>query len=107
MQDKLFSVIRNRNFALFVISAIIIGFIGLIAKDITIALAQLSDSINQNNSIASDLASDLDREQIVVTWLRPNETKPDNIPAISVSSQDFWKTFDPLLEQFILSNNYK
>jgi hypothetical protein len=38
-----------------------------------------------------------DKQIIIVTWL--NETKTMSDPVISVSSEDFWKFFAPLLEQ--------
>jgi hypothetical protein len=90
------------NIVLSVVSSIIIGSV---ISDITIALAQLNNnSISQNNSIESNSTSteiDSDTEQIVVTWLTLNETKPDNSPTIRISSQDFWKIFEPLVEQSI------
>jgi hypothetical protein len=38
-----------------------------------------------------------DKQIIIVTWL--NETKTMSDPVVSVSSEDFWKFFAPLLEQ--------
>lgn len=38
-----------------------------------------------------------DKQIIIVTWL--NETKTMSDPVISVTSEDFWKFFAPLLEQ--------
>jgi hypothetical protein len=40
-----------------------------------------------------------DKQKIIVTWLQMNETKMERDPVISVSSEDFWKFFAPLLEQ--------
>ena len=40
-----------------------------------------------------------DKQEIIVTWLDANKTKTDTVPAISISYNDFWKTFEPLLEQ--------
>lgn len=58
--------------------------------------------IQSNNTIASDsinMTSHSDGRQIIVTWLTSNETKPDFTPMISISTEDFWNTFEPLLEQ--------
>ena len=65
------------NLVLSVVLTVIMGFI---ISDITVALAQLNDNISRNNSIAST-----DGKHIVVTWLKANETGPDNSPVISVS----------------------
>jgi hypothetical protein len=37
-------------------------------------------------------------KQIVLTWLKVSETKPDNSAVISISSKDFWNVFSLLLE---------
>jgi hypothetical protein len=42
-----------------------------------------------------------DKQKIVITWLQMNETKTESDPVISVSSKDFWKTFELLLKQSI------
>jgi hypothetical protein len=76
-----------------VLSVVLTVIMGSIISDITVALAQLNDNTSRNNSIAST-----DRKHIVVTWLKANETEPDNSPVISVSNQDFWNAFSPLLE---------
>ncbi|MGA7368062.1 MAG: hypothetical protein WBX01_02965 [Nitrososphaeraceae archaeon] len=103
---KAFPVIKKIKPTLTVVSTIMIGFI---ISDITIVLAQPSDTTNQDNSmtpISIPVKSDTDGEQTIVTLLRSNETSfMDNSPIISI--QDFRNTFDPLLEQLILSNNYK
>ena len=46
----------------------------------------------QSNSTNSD------KQKIIVTWLEPNDTETSNTP-VSVSAEDFWKTFEPLLKQ--------
>jgi len=102
---KAFPVIKKINFTLTVVSIIIIGFI---VSNITVVLAQPSDTINQDNPITSSsttVESETDGKQIVVTWLKPDDSSSDNTPVISISNQDFRNTFDPLLEQLILSNN--
>jgi hypothetical protein len=48
---------------------------------------------NQSNS------TNPDKQKIIVTWLEVNKPETDTIPIISVSSEDFWKIFGPLLEQ--------
>lgn len=57
------------------------------------AQEKLTNQINSTNS---------DKQKITVTWLEDNKTKTDTVPAISISGEDFWKIFKPILEQ---SNN--
>jgi pyridoxal/pyridoxine/pyridoxamine kinase len=57
--------------------------------------ATAEESISQNNS------TNIDKQNIIVTWLETNKTKTSSIPMIMVSDQDFWMVFDPLLEQTI------
>jgi hypothetical protein len=49
----------------------------------------------QTNSTKSD------KQKIIVTWLETNDTKTIDTPVISVSGEDFWKIFEPLLKQSI------
>ena len=42
-----------------------------------------------------------DRNNIGVTWLETNKTKPDNAQVFSISDEDFWMVFEPLLEQLM------
>ena len=49
----------------------------------------------QSNSTNSD------RRNIIVTWLEANDTKTSATPTISVSSEDFWMVFAPLIERTI------
>jgi hypothetical protein len=58
-----------------------------------IAIAQ--EQINSTN---------LNKQKIIVTWLKVNETKIESDPTIIVSSEEFWKTFMPLIEQSINSS---
>jgi glutaredoxin len=57
--------------------------------------ATAEESISQNNS------TNIDKQNIIVTWLETNKTKTSSVPMIMVSDQDFWMVFDPLLEQTI------
>jgi hypothetical protein len=50
------------------------------------------ESISQNNS------TNIDKQNVIVTWLETNKTKTSSVPVISVSDEDFWKIFEPLLE---------
>jgi hypothetical protein len=68
-----------------------IAMIAFMASETMIVTAQ--EQIDSTNS---------DKQEIIVTWLDANKTKTDTVPAISVSGEDFWKFFKPLLEQ---SNN--
>jgi hypothetical protein len=60
------------------------------------------NNIGQNSTMYSDstnMTSQSNERQIIVTWLKLNETKPDSTSMISISTEDFWKTFEPLLDQ--------
>ena len=65
---------------------VIIGFMSI--SETMMSTAQ--DYINQTNSTKSD------KQKIIVTWLELNKT--GDSPLISISSEDFWKIFGPLLE---------
>jgi hypothetical protein len=69
-------------------TVVIIGIMG-VSETITV-IAQ--DYINQTNS------TKLDKQKIIVTWLELNKTAGDS-PIISISSEEFWKIFGPLVEQ--------
>ena len=75
------------------IIATIIATIGFVISGIANATAQ--ESISQSNS------TNMDKQNIIVTWLEINDTKSSDTPVISVSGQDFWMVFGPLLEQSI------
>ncbi|MGE5662517.1 MAG: hypothetical protein ACM3X1_09760 [Ignavibacteriales bacterium] len=49
-----------------------------------------------------------EKQKIIVTWLKDNNiTNIESDPVISISSEDFWKTFVPLLEQKTKSGNWR
>jgi hypothetical protein len=77
------------------IALIISGIIATIGMIGGIANATAQESISQSNS------TNLDKRNIVVTWLETNDTKTSDTPMISISGEDFWKIFVPLLEQSI------
>lgn len=54
----------------------------------------LGEKINLSSTTASNSTNVA--ESVAVTWWQTNET--NDIPVIRVSSEDFWKTFGPLLE---------
>jgi maltose-binding protein MalE len=66
---------------------IAVAMIGFIANETMTATAH--DYINQTNSTKSDKQK---------TWLEINKTKIGDGQSISVSNEDFWKIFGPLLE---------
>jgi hypothetical protein len=66
-----------------IVIMVIIGFM-------SISETTAQDYINQTNSTKSD------KQKIIVTWLELNKTGES--PVISISSEDFWKIFGPLLE---------
>jgi hypothetical protein len=69
---------------------------------ILIAIAIIIFAVNENIvATAQTNSTNSDTQKIVVTWLETNDTKTSDTPAISISDEDFWKTFNPLLEQSI------
>jgi uncharacterized protein YggL (DUF469 family) len=66
----------------------VIAMIGFAVNETIVVTAQ----INSTNS---------DKQKIIVTWLETNDTKTIDTPMISISDEDFWKTFGPLLKQSI------
>ena len=74
------------------IVALVILKIGFMICETAVATAeekQMVESFSQNNFT--------DSNNISVTWLETNKTKPDNV--FSISDEDFWMVFEPLLEQ--------
>jgi len=56
--------------------------------------ATVQESIGQNNSTSRD------KQKIIVTWLETNDTKTSSdTPVISINNEDFWKIFEPLVNQ--------
>ena len=69
---------------------------------ILIAVALIGFAVNENIVVTAQTNStNSDKQKIVVTWLESNDTETSDTPAISISDEDFWKTFNPLLEQSI------
>ena len=67
---------------------------------ILIAVAIIGFAVNENIVVTAQTNStNLDEQKIIVTWLETNDTKTSDTPAISISDEDFWKTFNPLLKQ--------
>ena len=70
------------------IVAMILTVIGFVLSGIANATTQ--ENIGQN------------KQKIIVTWLETNDTKTGSgAPKISISSEDFWRVFEPLLKQSI------
>ena len=65
---------------------IVVAIIGF-AVDETLFVTAQSNSTNS------------DKQKIIVTWLETNDTETS--APVSVSAEDFWKTFEPLLKQSI------
>jgi hypothetical protein len=82
----------KKLFIALIIAAIIVT-IGFVISGIANATAQ--ESISQSNS------TNMDKQNIIVTWLEINNTKTSGAPVIMVTDQDFWMVFGPLLEQSI------
>jgi hypothetical protein len=67
-----------------------------------IAVAIIGFAVNETIlAAAQSNSTNLDKRNIVVTWLETNDTKPIDAPMISISDDDFWMVFEPLLEQSI------
>ena len=81
-------ILNNCSMSKYTIVLIAVVIIGFAVNENIVATAQT----NSTNS---------DKQKIVVTWLETNDTKTSDTPAISISDEDFWKTFNPLLEQSI------
>ncbi len=82
----------KKLFIALIIAAIIVT-IGFVISGIANATAQ--ESFIESNS------TNMDKQNIIVTWLETNKTKASSVPMIMVSDQDFWKFFGPLLKQSI------
>lgn len=78
------------------IMSLVIVMIGFMISETAVATAeekQMNESFSQSNFT--------DRKNIVVTWLETNKTMPENVKVFSISDEDFWMVFEPLLEQSI------
>jgi hypothetical protein len=78
------------------IIALVILMVGFMISETAVATAeekQMDERFSQSNFT--------DRNNIGVTWLETNKTKPDNAQVFSISDEDFWMVFEPLLEQSI------
>ena len=65
---------------------------------IFIAVAMIGFAVNENIVVTAQTNStDSDKQKIIVTWLETNDTKTIDTPVISVSGEDFWKIFEPML----------
>jgi len=76
--------------------SLVIVMIGFMISETAVATAeekQMNESFSQSNFT--------DRKNIVVTWLETNKTVPENVKVFSISDEDFWMVFEPLLEQSI------
>ena len=75
----------NEHILVFIVIAMI-AMISFVVHETLFVTAQ-SDSTNS------------DKQKIIVTWLETNDTETS--APVSVSAEDFWKTFEPLLKQSI------
>lgn len=67
---------------------------------IFMVVAIIGFAVNENIVVTAQTNStNLDKRNIVVTWLETNDSKTIDTPVISVSNEDFWKMFEPLLKQ--------
>ena len=82
-------LVINKN-----ILAVLIVMFGVMINETIVVTAQ-EKQMNTSNSTY------LDKPNIIVTWIETNDTKTSDTPVISVSYEDFWMVFEPLLKQSI------
>jgi len=70
--------------------------IGFMISATIAVIARPNGNISRDNTTALDL--DSDGKNIVLTWLELNNTNTNSAPTMSVSNEDFWMIFGPLLE---------
>lgn len=56
----------------------------------------ISGIVNATSQNSSTITG---KQNTTVTWLEANNTNTRDTPMISVSGDDFWAVFEPLLEQ--------
>ena len=81
-------ILNNCSMGKYTIIFIVVAIISF-AVDETLFVTAQSNSTNS------------DKQKIIVTWIESNDTETSDTPVISVSGEDFWKTFEPLLKQSI------
>ena len=82
----------KKLFIALIIAAIIVTIRFVISG---IANATAQESISQSNS------TNMDKQNIIVTWLETNNTKTSGAPVIMATDQESGMVFGPLLEQSI------
>jgi hypothetical protein len=67
-----------------------------------IAVAMIGFAVNETLVVAaSSNSTNSDKQKIIGTWLETNDTEQIDTPMISISDEDFWMVFEPLLKQSI------
>ena len=77
----------------------IVVMVGFPISKTMVAIAQQNGNISRNNTTALDsiyAKLDSDSKNIIITWLESNKTNANGAPIVSISNEDFWKTFGPL-----------
>ena len=90
LASNLYAIINKQIIALIIL---MVGFMISETAVVTAEEKQMDESFSQSNFT--------DRNNIGVTWLETNKTKPDNAQLFSISDEDFWMVFEPLPEQSI------
>jgi hypothetical protein len=81
-------LLNNYSMSKHIIIFIAVAIIGFAVVNENIVVTAQTNSTNSN------------KQKIIVTWLvNANDTKTSDTPVIRISSEDFWKTFNPLLKQ--------
>jgi hypothetical protein len=71
--------------------------VGFLVNEVRVVIAQLNGNVSSNSTTALN-STDPEHKNIVLTWIESNDTKANRIPMITISNEDFWKIFDPLLK---------
>ena len=74
------------------ILAALMVIIGVMINETLVVTAQ-EKQMNASNS------TNLEKPNLIVTWIETNDTKTSDAQVISVSGEDFWKVFEPLFKQ--------
>ena len=83
----------NKQFLALIIAVVL----GSTISETMFAIAESNGNISQNNTTALN-STNSGGMKLVITWMESNKTNADSAPVISISNEDFWKIFGPLLE---------
>ena len=76
---------------------VIVCMVKVIMSETLVVIAKLNGNVSHNNITALN-STNSSGKNIVGSWLEPNKTNLNGSTMISISNEEFWKTFGPLLE---------